>query len=459
MLTDVSNELGKLLIDTVNKAAKSPNLYKIKANIKHKGSSWNVDLLQIEGLNIIQDFNGNYADMSMLHALMHPVKVVEMIEYAQELSCTIVMTKHHWSTFLPLEDGVIIKQYRAIIANLEDISKSLNIREYKRFESKHGHSTIQAQDISARVPISIQLLDESVYAKRHQKITTTFNIDTTIELAINWILNVFKIGVVDMKPIDNKMKFVNLKIPPVHGLDSVFEYLQNNYGIYSKGFSHYHFDDISYIWRPYDHAAKSKTVIKLYAAPIMAFDNNNGYHYVQGKDTHIVTIDKVNLESPILQGSENLGTTMTMHNSDMVIAEFNDKPDDFRLVDNQGRVFTNQTATTYLSNSKSSLHKKRANNVDHRTNGSNPFLLASELASYQGVTYTCRWRMSVPYTFYPAQSVILHYDDKDGVFVTQRGILSAISYQSIKVEDRVHADNFFAFDSVMQFWLQPDPIS
>ncbi len=455
MLSDISVELKDMIVKTVNTAADKPNLYKIEAKLEHTESDWEMKLLQIEGLNIVQDFIGNYLDHTTLSVLMHPAKAIEMLDYLQDLKCTIVLTKHHWATFLPLEDGIIIKQFRAIIENIEDLTKILSVREYNQFKSKPENATLQASDISARIPISIQLLDEDVYTKRHIKVNTIFNNSTTVEQVIYWLLNVFKISNVKMEPIDNNTyKFNNLKIPPVHGLDSVFEYIQNNYGIYSKGFSHYHYDAVSYLWRIYDHQAKSKTTIKLYSAPSIGFDNHNGYHYVEEgtEDVHIVTINKVELQSPIIKGAENIGTTMSIHNSDLAI-------DGYRSVDNKGKVSMNQDATSYITNSDITLHKKKANNITHRKSGSNPFLLSSELASYQGVLLNCRWKMSVPYVLYPAQSVVVHYDDRDGIFVTQKGILNGVSYQSMKTEDRVHRDPFFVFNSILQFWLEPDPIS
>ncbi len=455
MLSDVSVELKDMIVNTIKNAANSPNIYKIEAQLEHTESNWKLPLLRIEGLNIIQDYVNNYLDYTVLTTLLHPAQVIEMLQYAQDLKCTLILTKYHWATFLPLEEGIIIKQYRAIIENIEDLTKKFNVREYNQFQSKPENATIQASDISARIPINIQLLDEDIYTKRHIKINTIFNQDITVEQVIYWILNVFNITNIVMHPINNNTyKFKNLKIPPVHGLDSVFEYIHNTYGIYSKGFSHYHFDTVSYLWGIYDHQAKSKNTIKLYSAPNIPLDNHNGYHYIE-KDTndiHIVTTSKVELQSPLLKGSENIGTTMSIHNSDLAI-------DGYKSVDNKGKLHINSNTTSYISNSESTLHKKTSNNFTYRNAGSNPFLLASELAAYQGVLFRCQWRMSVPYSLYPAQSVIVHYDDKDGVFVTQKGILNGVSYQSVKSEYNIHNSPFFIFISTLQFWLEPDPIN
>lgn len=448
MFLKASKHLEHAILETLVKARTTPCFYKVKTILTHAESDWSFKPEYITGLNIVSDYAASFMNDTSIGLELHPLQVLAICKRARDLRCTLILEPHSWKTLLPtLEENTVVLEYIAVIENPEDIMKQYSVDSYKPVEGK----TLEQYHLDIKVPLRLQLFTEVEYKTRLKKVNTVFGPGTTLDAAIHWVLNSFEIEKAEVVPSKNPQAFNNMTIPPVHGIDSVFGYLQNQYGIYEKGLGHFFYNDTFYVWKLFDTEVETPHTLHIFIAPKNTLEGLECYHYVTPEgDVKIVTPSEIDTTNRMESGVENVGNLQVEVQADKVI-------DHFAKVNADGTLKVSEDHMTMLNIGKDRAAKTDMMNINYRGSSTNPFISASKMAEYQGIVFSCSWKSAGLVDLPPGTKVVVHYDDKDSTYVTQKGILCGVIHRLNRTENNAANEPFYVFQSGLSIFLEPEP--
>lgn len=402
---------------------------------------------QVKHFSVIQEFADSYMDSIRLGVEVSPKEYLSLIQNSQNLRCALNFWKVKNHTFKADETYPPTMIFmKAIIVDMQDLLKKYNINELVPPADEKTNDAYEAM----KIPVTLQLMTDNAYDLRHKQFHTMLKNVKLIDV-IYYITNLFKIKTVKMIPPDNNRVYKVLPIPPMHTFGTVLDFLQERYGIYSKGMEYYYTkDDILYIYPGYDTRPKltnSDKVLNIYNVPSGHYVGNDGYHYYKDENNvHIVSNGDKELKCMVDQGIEQVGNFAMSLRSDTIL-------DVNRQVNNDAIKLTGQMTTSVGINTKQGM-SSNVQNAKYTTSTNNLFLQASKLSEYFCSMAVVPWNLSEPFVITPGQKVILHYDDNDK-YNTHLGIVEAVHTQ-LKTEGRPR-DYIYSLSSVLVLRLEPEP--
>lgn len=446
MYIKASKLLDNAIRRVIGHGENNPCTYTVKTIFTQSDSEWKFIPEFIDTYGVSSDFINAYMDMRSLSLRIHPQHVLDMLEHAKNLTCTMILTPHDNDTMIPIQDASpLVVQYLATIANSEDLRKQLPVDSYL----PNAQDGLDSRHVDAKYEVKLQLLTKVEYNTRHTKLNTIFNDGTNVTQALGWILNAFGIADKEVIPSPNTVSFKNMKIPPVHGLDSIFDYMQERYGIYPKGVGGYFCNDIFYMWQTWDTEIQSPTTLNIYVAPDGSYPGLSCYHILdQDNNIHIVTVTKPGI-TDLTRNVENQGNIHVEFQSNKTI-DFTGK------MRADGKLIYSNDHLSIVNPVDDNITAGNAASMNYKGRSSNPFVSASDIAAYQGVKFTCSWTSATLLDILPGMKVIVHFDDEQGIYSTQEGIITGAVVQLQKFKDNGTNKPMYAFDGGLSAFLSPE---
>lgn len=443
---------GRLLGDKIYAALEKANescVFKIECEVLNAATGYKFVPHRVIAFAIQQDFVNSYTDHTTMTIELMPVELQELLKNVQDLECVIKFTPIDGMSMSPIyEQEEIIYEKKIILPDMQDLEKKFNAGTYINTETKQ-YDTVKQQDIW--IPLEMQLMDKDIYEIRHVQINAMFN-DVTQEALLHWLGQQFKAKEVKCISPDNTRTFKNLIIPPMKDISTIFPYLQERYGVYSKGMGYYFMKGNLYCYPLWDTNMKTSpedSVLHIYKGPEKYLLSMDRYHARIDKDVHIVSIAPVELSPQNQAGGENIGNVHMSTNAEAIY-------DQFAPINANGSITRDGSdiTTVSLQNNAGNM-TSNMQNVKFMGERTNLYQSTSEMASIDGTLAKIQWEVSYPHLVLPGQHVIYYYTGENNELKEVKGRVLAVSYLG-----QLHPSNelqpWFHFQSVMMVKLEAE---
>lgn len=395
----------------------------------------------------LDDDPGLFTDDINMEVIVTPREYMLMIANRQDLFVNIQLVYVDPETHEEITNKPpLIFQYRCSPEDNEDITKKYNISMIEPDEDQpvyEGHE-------GATFSIWLTLIHDQVYRVRHSKVNTIFSGNKrplTVTKVLRYLTQVFGINNIHMIDADNDYNYKHIIIPTPMGINSVFDYIQEEYGVYNKGFCYFFTNDTLYIYPPYETQPEEvDSTVHIYNALEGTYIGLQGYHMYQGKDIHIVSNSPVDTKNITDMGLENTGNAITHIRADRMIDKFSDTSESKSYIhdDNLSNVELNKQSTL----------REDALNTSYKKPAINTYKYTSELAKNDATFVVTRWDKCKPNSIYPGQRVKYHYDEK-GKYSTKLGKVEYVKYEYIP-EERKAEEVYMSCSAVLMLRLETD---
>ena len=404
----------------------------------------------IYAFDIQQNFIDSYMSEYKLEISVNIAEYNQLLENIQDLECTLVLYPYSsvYQRILTNIEPIIFKT-RAIF-NKVDLSTIVGIKNLGEQNDEGVVSPETANQAQIHMKLPVYLVEHEVYDTRHIQINGILH-NVTMEGVIHWVAYQFGFENVSVVTPDNDDVYSNLVIPPMQSIATIFPYLQNTFGIYSKGLGYFITNNSLYVYPQFDTTignSHSSSVLHIVSIPKGNFPSSPSYSTTIDEDLWVVSITNANVNDTSTTGVENRGNVHASVNAD-------NNRDGGVVVNKDGSVVRDaenitvvQTALSESANTDSQIMKFSG----VRTNIYNS---TSEMSAYNGVYLNTGWVRSKPCAILPGQSVIYHYDDVDDEFSIKHGRVMGVTYNSELLPSSTGTDVLITFMSVIYVFLEP----
>lgn len=404
----------------------------------------------VTALDIEQNFVSSYMDATQVVIRITPGEYQDIIDNSLDLECTITLTP------VDVESGKEILTIRPIkitgavvLKNQEDISKLINANNIP------NEDAVTDTDSAARNQFTFEytfhLIDKNSYNLRHTQINSILT-NVTVEQVIHWVAQQLSIETVKVVPPDNTQVYDNFVIP-VSDISTIFTFIQERYGIYSKGLGYYYSSNTLYVYPQYDTDFNNSTetgIVRLISAPEQSYLGMDHYHLYNDDDLWIVTNSNKAMMTLNSVGEENSGNVHVSANTD-------NQRDSSVVINKDGSVVrsANTLSVVQMSNKQGSMSSK-SQNFKYVGQRSNIYQSTSEMAANNGSLLACAWAQAVPRSIVPGKVISYQYDDTDMKFSAQNGRVLSVSYTSNKQPQLNNGVFWLTFTAKVSAFIDPE---
>lgn len=269
-------------------------------------------------------------------------------------------------------------------------------------------------------------MDPDIYEIRHRQFNGLLK-NVTLKDTIHYSANILGIKNISMVEPDNSRVYSSLSLPPMLDISNVFDFLQERYGIYSKGLVYYYTNKTLYLYPGYETSPVTDTVVNIYNVPENSYIGGKGYHYFdENKNLHILCNHKAQAKNLAAQSVENKGNYKIALRTDMSL-------DHVRSVQGEKGTFQKNNALSCGTTSNRGMVSD-VKNARYETSSNNAFQMASDLVKMDCTLLFSGWSKALPNLIKPGTKVIYHYEDME-TYTTKTGLIEEIDY-SIRQQDR-----------------------
>lgn len=420
MITDLSERLKHKIEQALygtDSCVFSPEVVLYNPNTGYK-----FNCRYLKAMAIGQDFFGSYMDMMQITIDVTPEELQALLPNLKDLECTITLYGFDDKTLTIIYDQEpIIIETKVLIDDQADLEKKFNI---SLFGDPETDTKLTADQNSMMFPYVLHLVEPEAYDLRHVQINAMFN-EITMEKLLHWICQQFKAEQVKIVKPDNPQVYNNLVIPPMHDISSIFPFLQERYGIYSKGLGYYFTEKTFYIYPVFDvdpNTSPEEGTVHIVNAPQDYFLGLDRYHAKEGEDVFIASVTAVDMKPLNSEGTENLGNVHVSTNADGTL-------DKFVTIQEDGKVMRaeNDISVVTMQNQAGNVTSDMQN-LKFKGERTNIYSSTSEMAMIDGTMLSTGWMRATPRLLKPGQSALYHYDAKAGEYKTQKGRMFRVFY-------------------------------
>lgn len=388
--------------------------------------------MQLEGVSIEQKPSDMYCDRIILQFNASPAEYIRLYENRNGLMVTLTQT--------PVEETAGAKKPTA------PNTSRLYYATFVNPKSIREEFRDSQMNINPDYPVTMVLVEKEIYLARRVKMNTLFK-NTTVHGALCAIAAAFGITKTYIVPPDNPKVYPLIKIPPSMGIDTVFDYIHHEYGVYMKGFEYFFTGGCLYIYPPFETTPKFNETAILYRARYGEYAGSLAYHRTRDGVTEIVLTDKSASKDISQVSADNIGqATMFLRASQLV--------DGFITSTNSGiKLNTNSSAVTL----KNRLAEKVGSSLSMLSNYAkatdNVCKVASSMAKANARIIASTWNMATPFILKPGHAIKYTYD-QDRTMVTDNGILESVQYNLVRGQ-RGASGPVFTCSANLQIRLEP----
>ncbi len=375
-----------------------------------------VTLPYFHTLTIKQKFTASYTDEITLDVTVDVPDLLKLLKNAQDLRIVITLNRIFQMKSKRM-DHVPPTQlhYRVIISNADELLKQFTkneliaSRETGLTESVHGR----------RHRLMLQLIEQDIYEIRHKQFNGLLK-NATVKDAIYYSANLLGIRNIVLTEPSNTRVYSSLTLPPMLDITNAFDFLQERYGIYSKGLAYYYTDKTFYMYPCYETAPTSDKVINIYNVPASSYLGASGYHCIdESGNIHILCNQKVTAKNFAAQSVENKGNYKVALRTDMAL-------DHVRTVQGDKGTFQKNNALSCGMTADRGM-VGNAKNAKYETSSNNAFQMASDMVKMDCTLLVSGWIKALPNLVKPGMKVIYHYED-EAAYTTRTGLVEEIDY-------------------------------
>ena len=455
-------ELSEPLKELSFRAASGSEMYTYEYDIHlvNPNTGYEYKVEWFTNLVIQQDFVSHYTDQIQFTCDIPLTDIFELATNLQDMEVHMVF--HPWNDIQIFEldnqdpwflDGRIQLDENIQLDKILDLGDKgpilANLTEKLIDESAKEGVTID--QLNARLPFTFHILEKDVYDLRHAQVNEIFT-DVTMEDVIQKIA--FDLGATSVRAItpDNVTKYTNLVIPPMHNIATVYPFLQERYGIYSKGLGYYFTQGTMYLYPLLDldnSTAMDATVVNILKCPKDYLLGSRTYHNTIDGNLFIVSNTDSNSSNPTTEQQENTGNSKIINKADQTL-------DVAATIQNGGKLIRNPDPNIVIQNQNTSTSMKQdMQHVQYEGSTSNIFTATSELAAANIQGLGCGWLQALPRIIHPGQNVIYHYDGIGRQYKTRKGRMMGVTYAtSLRPSPTTHP--YVSFVASLSMIMEPE---
>jgi len=371
---------------------------------------------------IRQRFHSDYMDNNFLQIQVPVGDALALLKNYQNLKVELRIFRADNATGNTLtEYSPEIYVYKVIFENAQDLFKAYSKNELM---NKPGDAVYEGPH-SNMVSLNCQLFEDKAYSLRNTSITTILR-NVTMKDVLYYVGNTLGIKRLEIVPPDNTQKYLHLRIPPVKDISNVFDYLQDEYGIYKDGLNYYYTNETLYIYPGYRTNPTMTPVVHIYNVPKNNYLGSPGYHRIDSDGTiHILCNSEVTSQDMATKGIEKQGNHSTFLRADQLF-------DLGRTLTTAKRELAQRYDGIGLNSNKGTTNG--TSKLQYEGVTSNLFAVASKIAEMDCTLLSSNWQYAELGLIRPGQKVYYHYED-DSVYTTMRGVVLEVTY-STKILDR-----------------------
>ena len=447
MLVNLSQRLKAKISAALNGADSC--IYFPRCTLHNPNTGYEFRCRNVKDIVLWQDFETSYMDTMSVTTDITPAEYQELLRNVQDLECTLTLTPQDpFHDRDLLEQDPIVVEMKVFLEEQTDIEKQHNINLFTDTETERPETPSQANAIFA---YTFNLISKEMHDMRQVNVNAILN-NCTMEDVLHWACQQFGVTNTEIIPPDNQERYASVIIPPMHSLATLFPYLQERYGIYSKGLGYYYTNDTFYIYPEYDVEQSTTTtdsVVQLINAPERYFIGLDRYHAMEDDDILIASISEATATPRNAKGAENIGTTHISANADSM-------RDQYVTVDEKGKVTRSKDDIAVISlQNNAGNATSNMQNVRYAGERTNIYSSTSALAEINGTTLETVWVCAVPWMIVPGQNVTYHFDSANHEYKTQRGRILRIGFLSQRHSGPALEPNL-SFVAKLQVFLEPD---
>lgn len=408
-------ETLKTMVDEIVEINRN-NTVLITLNLRnHQDPNFVIDDAVVDALIIEQDTVNNTTDKISMKINIKPKQLRQLIAKQSDLYADIVIEySDRITNAVDLNEEPIVLKYKVFIHDLSNIAKRYGIQAID-----HENEELNETDMGINVSLELQLISEIEHKTNRAQFVGMIR-DVNPEEAIKYAASVMGISNIKMVTPDNQTKFQHLNIPPNKGdFRTLFDYMQEKYGVYTNGFRHYMSNGTLYIYPPLDMKSKSSPRLNILRVSENTYlGPENFFKIDENGDVTIVSNSQLVSQTLSNSVSENEGNTKMFVRSDgMIDGQVKKKGDKLSL--------NNVTATMSSKNdqgiSKDAAIPKYVEPTMNLYNHASTFSEANTELLGMG------WSRARINMLVPGMPVTFIFDEKDTV-MSKDGILESITY-------------------------------
>lgn len=401
---------------------------------------------------IIQDFTESYMDTIQVTTEITPAQYKEIQSNMQNLECGIVLYPVNVTTGVDDESSEQINIQGVVFLQQQvDIDKQVNSSVI--MGDPESGTPYTPQQAGQYFNFSFNVLTKSMHTLRQVKVNGIFS-NTKIEDILHWSAQQFNIEQSSIVAPDTKFAHGSIIIPPMKDFSNLYMYLQERYGVYSKGLSYYFVNDHLYIYPSFEtdinRSIDPQSTVHFINGVASDLVGVGHYHAKSENDVHIALVAKVSVQPADPASTENSGNTIALNNADTAM-------DRNMTVDEKGGLKKNDDTMTFLSRQNNAGNiSSSVQNIRYTGNNSNLYNATAALAKDDGSILTGVWSNAVPWLLRPGQHVEYHYVDSNQEYQSSPGILQGLYFQSQPVPISGLSRPGFTFMSSIQAFIQAE---
>lgn len=390
-----------------------------------------VNVTQVNSFSVNQTFEINFMDATTISVALTIKEALLILRNYKDIHCTLTLTRVHKSYFYPITELQPFEyDFLVIIDNAEDLLKELSKAELTAKKTSDEQSKADDIDriLGRKIEIVMQLVTQEEHDLRLSQMNAILN-NTTIENVIYFVANTLNIKNVNLYPPDNKKVYNTVTLPPMQNIATVFDFIQERYGIYAKGLEYYFTQGTLYIYPGLETnpEAETKKILHIYNVPKNNYEGSDGYYAYDADDNiHLLCNQEIRIVNNAQKSSENTGSNfVALRNDTTIDLTRTTKGNNGEFSDQNLLLVGTENNKTAISNSVNNKYVGGTNNV---------LALTSELARNNVVVLESGWAMAIPYILTPGMKVIYHYDDMNE-YKTVNGILCGVQCVTYPLEN------------------------
>lgn len=415
------------------------NHFRIEMTLRSKvDAEFSIDIAMITEFEIEQDFIHNTTDNT---TLVFKTELSDLIKINQNLTglyVTILIEYVIDVEYIPdLFQEPDIREYSVLVINSTDISKYINT---EKVLPKEGEESSQEQSVDL-FDVQLSLLSHEAYNLRTNYINGLFT-NCTVDSLIKYATKTYSIPKLNAKPPDNTTQYLNCYIHPKYGsFDTLFEYLQNRYGIYQKGLVYYFHEDTLHILPRYDLDSSRQHNLTVLNPSLNNFVGSINTHTHEGNTLKLVTTMEIEYLALSDNFTENEGNTSYITKADNMI--------DNTLTQSGGK-FSIQDTGVVVDNPNSTPSKEEAIVFKYNDPTTNICKTLSDIASREVDLIRVLWVPARPNIIRPDTRVKFVFDRESFVEVTTGTVLRCIYTYTRLADSPVTGLGYWSAELILQ---------
>lgn len=450
MITHLDERLRKKIYEGMS--GKELCVFQPTCILHNPDTEYKYRALTVSQVTIIQDFLLSYMDVIQITIKMRLEDYIELRNNLQNLECTFILAPYVTaSSETSLTENQIIYESKVFLTEQTDVTKKINPQQ---LNLNNGLPSTASQALIL-IDYSFNIITKTMHTMRQIQMNAILS-SATLEDTLHWICQQLNIEQATIIPPDNTITYDTLIIPPMKNIGDIFTYLQERYGVYSKGLCYYYEGDTMYIFPSFDFDQSTspvKEITQIISAPSSMFIGNTHYHNQVDDTLMIVTNNPAEMKPLNSQGAENIGTAHLSVNADGVMDKFITIEEDGTLKRSE-----NDITTVSLQNTDGNISSDMQN-IKFTGNRNNIYASTSALAAYNGTKLTVKWNFAYPWKIKPGENIEYHYEDKDEKYETKKGRVQRIVYASNMYKSNEPLQPLLYFSSVLDIFLEPETAS